>query len=63
LHYRRDSTLQEDATRMSDKNQAITMATLNKFIVGLFSKLGFANQASAQRRFDAAVMRALSLYL
>jgi len=53
LHYRRDTTLREDATRMSNKNQAQVMATLNNFVIGLVSKLRFKNLASARRHFDA----------
>ena len=63
LHYRRDTTLQEDATRMSGKNQPEVMATINNFIVGLTSKLGFNNLASAQRVFDAKINMALLDYL
>ena len=63
LHYRRDTTLQEDATRMSGKNQPEVMATFNNFIVGLASKLGLTNLASAQRVFDAKLNIALLNYL
>lgn len=63
LHYRRDVTLQEDGTRMSGKKLPEVMATFNNFIVGLASKLGFTNLASAQRIFDAKVNMALLDYL
>jgi predicted transposase YbfD/YdcC len=53
LHYRRDQTLHEDATRMSNPQQAQVMAVLNNFIVGLAAKLGFVNLAAARRHFDA----------
>lgn len=53
LHYRRDKTLQEDATRMSNRQQAQVLAVLNNFIVGLAAKLGFSNLAAARRHFDA----------
>jgi predicted transposase YbfD/YdcC len=53
LHYRRDVTLEEDATRIMGDKRAETMAILNNFIIGLTSKLGFRNLASAQRTFDA----------
>lgn len=59
LHYRRDTTLAEDGTRMSNAKQAEVIATLNNFIVGLMSKLGFTNLASAQRNFDAVINKAL----
>jgi hypothetical protein len=53
LHYRRDKTLREDATQMSNNNQAQVMATLNNFIIGLVNKLSFSNLASARRHFNA----------
>jgi predicted transposase YbfD/YdcC len=59
LHYRRDKTLLEDDTRMANPKQGEIMATFNNFIVGLASKLGFSNLASAQRTFDATINRTL----
>lgn len=59
LHYRRDKTLEEDGTRMSNVNQAQVIATLNNFIIGLATKLGFTNLASAQRHFDAQINKCL----
>lgn len=63
LHYRRDTTLQEDRTRISHSHQAQVMAVLNNFVIGLACKLGFRNLASAQRRFDAAISFHLGNYL
>lgn len=60
LHYRRDVTLQEDGTRMSNKHQAWTIAAVNNFIIGLVSKLGFTNLALAQRSFEAKLTLALA---
>lgn len=62
LHYRRDVTLQEDATRITDARRAETMAILNNFIIGLTSKLGFRNLASAQRTFDARLTFVLAAF-
>jgi predicted transposase YbfD/YdcC len=62
LHYRRDVTLNEDGTRMSNDNLAEAMAVLNNFVIGLTSKLGFRNLASAQRVFDARLTLTLSSY-
>ena len=62
LHYRRDVTLQEDATRIKDDRRAETMAILNNFIIGLTSKLGFRNLASAQRTFEAQLTFALAAF-
>jgi len=62
LHYRRDTTLREDATRISDTNQAQVMAVLNNFIVALANKLGFSNLASARRHFDAQLNLGLASF-
>lgn len=53
LHYRRDVTLKEDATRMQKKHQAQVVATLNNFVIALANYLDFTNLASAQRFFQA----------
>lgn len=63
LHYRRDTTLREDQTRMSQATQAEAVAVLNNFIIGLARKLGFSNLAAAQRRFDAAINLQLNNFL
>lgn len=63
LHYRRDTTLREDQTRISHPQQAAVMAVLNNFVIGLSRKLGFHNLASAQRRFDAAIAFHLGNFL
>ena len=60
LHYRRDVTLEEDATRITDDKRAEMMSILNNFIIGLTSKLGFRNLASAQRTFEARLTMALA---
>lgn len=55
LHYRRDVTLKEDATRMKDTHQAQVVATINNFIVAIASSLGLQNLASARRLFQAKI--------
>lgn len=55
LHYRRDVTLKEDATRMSLPKMPRVMATINNFIVGLTQKLGYSNLAEARREFDFSI--------
>lgn len=55
LHYRRDVTLREDATRMKQTHQAQVVATINNFVVALANCLGLANLASARRTFQAKV--------
>lgn len=60
LHYRRDVTLNEDRTRISDANLAQSISILNNFLVGLTQKLGFNNLASARRYFDAEIANQLA---
>lgn len=55
LHYRRDVTLREDATRISQPRLARAIAAINNFIVALTQKLGYANLASARRIFNAKI--------
>ena len=55
LHYRRDVTLREDATRTTQTMMARAMATINNFVVGLSRVLGFSNLAAARRTFDAQI--------
>lgn len=55
LHYRRDVTLGEDATRISLKKMPAVIATLNNFVVGLTQKLGYDNLAQARRTFDCCI--------
>lgn len=55
LHYRRDVTLHEDATRTSETTLAKTIAAINNFIVALSQKLGYLNLASARRTFNARI--------
>ena len=55
LHYRRDVTLLEDATRFSKPKLAEAIAIMNNFLIGLARKLGFSSLASARRTFDADI--------
>ncbi len=63
VHYRRDVTLQEDATRMSRPAQANVVATINNFIVGLACKIGFSNLPAMLRMANARIGLALYNYL
>ena len=54
-HYRRDVTLREDATRISQPALAKVMAAINNFVIGLCQKLGYSNLASARRIFNASI--------
>ena len=59
LHYRRDVTLHEDATRSWLTGSAKSLAILNNFLIGLIHKLCFNNLASARRHFDARIAQQL----
>ena len=55
LHYRRDVTLREDATRISRPSLAQAIAIINSFIVALSQKLGYSNLTSARRIFNSRI--------
>lgn len=61
LHYRRDVTFQEDATRMTDKRLGRVMAMINNLVISLLNHHGFDNHAHARRVFNAAPAKALAL--
>lgn len=53
LHYRRDVTLQEDATRIKHWPVARVWASLNNLVLGLLARTGYASLPQARRHFDA----------
>jgi predicted transposase YbfD/YdcC len=59
LHYRRDVTLREDATRLSVGSAGQVMAILNNLVIHLALEHGKGNLAKALRRFDAKPDEAL----
>ena len=61
LHYRRDVTLKEDATRLTLGNAGHTMAILNNVLIGLCLQNGYHNLAQARRRFNACPELAFDL--
>jgi len=62
LHYRCDVTLQEDCTRMTCKNMAHAMASLNNLVLGtLLWKCNFDYLPSAHRYYAAHLKEAFSL--
>ena len=63
LHYRRDVTLREDATRMRNARQAEVTAILNNLLVGVVLQHGWRNLAEAQRYYAANLAAALQLLL
>jgi len=63
LHYRRDVTLGEDATRMTKGQAGRNMAILNNLVLGLCLRHGHSNVAQARRHFCARPDMALQLLL
>jgi len=61
LHYRRDVTLKEDATRMTVGNTGKVMASINNLVLALIRQAGFHNAAQARRWFAAHLSEAFSL--
>jgi predicted transposase YbfD/YdcC len=61
LHYRRDVTLKEDATRLTLGNAGHTMAILNNAVIGLCLHNGYQNLAQARRLFNARPVKAFEL--
>jgi hypothetical protein len=61
LHYRRDVTLKEDATRLTLGNAGHIMAILNNAIIGLCLHNGYQNLAQARRLFNASPEMAFEL--
>jgi predicted transposase YbfD/YdcC len=61
LHYRRDVTFHEDATRLTQGHAGHVMATLNNLVIGLLRLAGFTNLAAARRYCGADLARAVAL--
>jgi predicted transposase YbfD/YdcC len=59
LHYRRDVTLQEDASQLRRGHAPQVIASLNNTICGLAAQLGVCNLAALQRSLAAALDRIL----
>ena len=61
LHYRRDVTLKEDATRMTVGNTGKVMASINNLVLALIRQASFHNAAQARRWFAAHPSEAFAL--
>ena len=61
LHYRRDVTFQEDATRMTIGQTGKVMASINNLVLALIRQAQFNNAAQARRRFAGHVSDAFSI--
>lgn len=51
LHYRRDVTFKEDATRLTLGNAAQIMASIHNLAIALIRQAGYNNAAQARRWF------------
>ena len=61
LHYRRDVTLKEDATRMTVGNTGQVMPSINNLVLALIRQANFQNTAEARRFFAAHIPKTFSL--
>ena len=61
LHYRRDVTFHEDATRMTIGHTGHVMASINNLVLALIHQAKFQNAAQARRWFAAHPSEAFSL--
>lgn len=61
LHYRRDVTLQEDATRMKSWRAAQVLALLNNLVLTLLVRAGYRSLPQARRHYDAHPDAAIQL--
>lgn len=61
LHYRRDVTLKEDATRMTVGNAGKVMASINNLVLALIRQAKFHNAPQARRWFAARIPQAFTL--
>ena len=61
LHYRRDVTFKEDATRMTIGNTGKVMASINNLVIALIRQSNFQNAPQARRWFAAHLSDAFAL--
>lgn len=61
LHYRRDFTMKEDATRMTLGDMGKVMASINNLILALIRQAKFHNAAQARRWFAAHLSETFAL--
>ena len=61
LHYRRDFTMKEDATRMTLGDMGKVMASINNLVLALIRQAKFQNAAQARRWFAAHTSEAFLL--
>lgn len=61
LHYRRDVTFREDATRLTQSHAGHVMASLNNLVISLLRLAGSTNLAAARRYYGASLANVFSL--
>lgn len=63
LHYRRDVTFREDATRMTIGAAGRILATVHNLVIGLIHRAGHTNAAKARRYYEGHIAEAFALLL
>lgn len=63
LHYRRDVTFHEDATRMTIGSAGRILATIHNLVLGLIKRAGYKNAAQARRFFAGHIHDAFALLI
>lgn len=61
LHYRRDVTFHEDATRMTVGAAARILSIVHNLVLGLLNRAGFSNAAKGRRWFEGHLREAFAL--
>jgi hypothetical protein len=63
LHYRRDVTFHEDATRMTIGASGNILSVVHNLVLGLLKRAGFVNSAKGRRWFEGHVQDAFALLI
>jgi hypothetical protein len=63
LHYRRDVTFREDATRMTKGAAGRILATIHNLVLALIKQAGFHNAAQARRWLAGHIDQAFALLI
>jgi len=63
LHYRRDVTFHEDATRMTQGAAGRILAIVHNLVLGLLKQAGFTNAAQGRRWFAGHLQEAFALLI
>ena len=61
LHYRRDVTFHEDATRMTIGAAGRILAIIHNLVIGLIKRAGYQNAAQARRYYEGHIDKAFCL--